>query len=95
MNEIRHEADRFYIEDEKKEILAEIDFEHLGVKQIVISHTFVSPSLRGQGIGQQLVDKVVELARKEKRTIVPQCSFARKVLEGNTAYEDVLDYGSC
>ncbi|MCD8505683.1 MAG: N-acetyltransferase [Alkalibacterium thalassium] len=35
------------------------------------NHTFVDPSLRGQGVAEQLVDRVVEEMQKEQKKIKP------------------------
>lgn len=58
--------------------------------RMVIDHTGVSTALRGQGVGQQLVDAAVAHARKEGMKIQPLCSFARGVLDGSGSYSDVL-----
>lgn len=50
---------------------------------IVVDHTYVSTELRGQKVGQKLVEQVVLLARKEGKLILPKCSFAKKELEKN------------
>jgi predicted GNAT family acetyltransferase len=39
--------------------LAEIDFEKVDEMTYNISHTFVDDSLRGQGIGSELVEKAI------------------------------------
>ncbi|MBR4634065.1 N-acetyltransferase [bacterium] len=39
--------------------MAEIDFEKIDEKTYNISHTFVDDSLRGQGIGSELVEKAM------------------------------------
>ena len=53
------EENRIYLPDEKWNILAEIDFEKIDEKTYNISHTFVDDSLRGQGIGSELVEKTI------------------------------------
>ena len=78
----------FYIEKENKKI-AELQYELVGNDRLIIHHTVVSDELAGKGIGKQLVDKVVDLARKNKLKIVPVCSFAKKVLSSET-YRDIL-----
>ena len=57
---------------------------------MTIDHTVVSEELRGQKMGNQLVKKVVNLAREENKKIIPACSFARKEFEENQEYQDVL-----
>lgn len=61
--------------------MARITMRSLGDNRIAIDHTYVSPSLRGQGIARKLVMLVVEYAKKEGKLIVPLCSYAQMVLE--------------
>ncbi len=44
----------------------------------------------GRGLGKQLVDKLVDYARNENKLIIPVCPYAKKVLESNPEYQDVL-----
>lgn len=57
---------------ENGEAVAEITYQPLGEESLVIDHTFVSESLRGQKVGEELVRAVVDQARKEtKRSFRP------------------------
>lgn len=58
--------------------------------RIIISHTEVDESLRGQNIGFQLVERGVEYAREANVHIVPLCRFAKKVIERNKDFQDIL-----
>ncbi|SIS48739.1 GNAT family N-acetyltransferase [Salimicrobium flavidum] len=87
--EIKQDDKRFFIgKGENPE--AYIHFENFGQDKLIIDHTYVGESLRGQGIGEQLVDAVVEHAREENRKIVAHCPYARDVLTDNEDYEDVF-----
>lgn len=79
----------FFIEKDG-EWIAEMTYQREGQRKIVIDHTEVDESLKGQGIGKQLVEEAVKFARKNNLLIKPVCSFAKKVLEENEDYEDVL-----
>jgi len=79
----------FYI-GEGGETLAQIDFVSNEENDIVIEHTIVSETLKGQGIGVKLVKKVVDYAREKNKKIIPHCPYAKKVLEATKEYEDVL-----
>jgi len=57
----------------------------------VIDHTFVDPSLRGQGIAEQLILRVVEEARRVGAKIIPQCSYAVVQFQRKKEYADVLE----
>ncbi|MHB1152473.1 MAG: GNAT family N-acetyltransferase [Eubacteriales bacterium] len=88
MDDIKMGSHAFYIGEDPVNAEAEITF--VGDHIITIDHTFVSENLRGQGIALKLVNKVVEYARTEHKKIIPQCSYAKKVMTGNRDYEDVL-----
>lgn len=45
-----------------------------------IIHTYVDEKYRGKGIAQQLVNCVIEEARKNNRKIVADCSYAKDIL---------------
>ena len=49
-------------------------------KTMNIDYVEVDPSLRGQGVGKQLVDAAVAWADEHGRRVVPLCSYARAVL---------------
>lgn len=87
--EIKEGTDRFYIE-EQGEAAAEIVFSNNGQNQLIIEHTYVSEKLRGKGIGEKLVKRVVEYARKEKKKVIPECSYARALFEKHQEWQDVL-----
>lgn len=55
-----------------------------------ITHTEVDSAYGGRGIAKKLVLKVVEEARARSVKIIPVCSYAKKILEGNEEYSDVL-----
>lgn len=58
--------------------------------RMVIEHTEVDESLRGQNIGYQLVEQGVEYARSAHLTIVPLCRFAKSIIERHKDFQDVL-----
>lgn len=79
----------FYIDKDGK-IMAEMTYTWAGTDRIIIDHTQVDNSLKGQGIGKQLVTKAVEFARAKNIKIVPICPFAKRVLEQTPEFNDVL-----
>lgn len=90
MNEIHQGVNKFYIGENEKAAIAEITYIPKGGDRFVVNHTFVDESLRGKGIAQQLLDKVVELARKENRKIIPHCSYVKVMMDRYEKYKDVL-----
>ena len=61
-----------------------------GNSGIAITHTSVDESLKGSGVGKKLLHAAAGWARAEGLKIVPVCSFAKKVMEHNPDYADVL-----
>jgi len=84
----QHKNNRFFMNDENGKMVAEITYS-VSDKIIIIDHTFVDPSLRGQGIASKLVDSVVELAKKENKKIIPLCPYAKKLFENSEAYQKI------
>ncbi|MDN6194774.1 MAG: N-acetyltransferase [Alkalibacterium sp.] len=70
---------RFYKEENDK-LVAEITY--LPKDETVdVNHTFVDQSLRGQGVAEQLVDRVVAEMEKKGKKIVPSCPYVKALFE--------------
>ena len=72
------EENRIYLQDENWNILAEIDFEKVDEKTYNISRTFVDDSLRGQGIGSELVEKAITHLTAKWYKVTATCPYAKK-----------------
>ena len=79
----------FFIE-ENGERLAEMTYVKAGETKIIIDHTEVGVSLKGEGIGKDLVKAGVDFARQNNLKIVPLCSFAKAEFEKHAEFADVL-----
>jgi len=80
----------FYVGDSEENPLAEMVFTYEGKDILLIDHTFVSDELKGQSVGRQLLQKLVDWARKENKKIIPLCPFAKAEMMKNKDYVDVL-----
>jgi uncharacterized protein len=91
--EIKHQAEgnrgTFYIEQAGSQVAA-MTYVWSGEHRFIIDHTEVGDSLRGSGAGKKLVEAGVQFAREKGVKILPLCPFAKKVMEGNPDYADVL-----
>ncbi len=70
---------------------AEMTYSLAGGHTMIIDHTGVPDALRGRGVGQALVRRAVEDARREKRRIVPLCPFAKAQIARHAEWQDVLE----
>ena len=62
-----------------------------GPKKMIIEHTEVDESLKGQGIGTKLLDQLVAYVRKEEIKVIPLCPFAKAIFKKNQELRDVLN----
>lgn len=58
--------------------------------RMVITHTEVDPSLRGQGLAKELVEAAVDWARAQGLKVEPRCSYARAVIVRSPSLRDTL-----
>ena len=91
--DILHEVDNrqgaFFVSGETGR-LAELIYRRTAALEITIDHTEVDKNLAGKGVGKELVLAAVQLARQEHLRIIPNCAYAKKVLERTDEYADVL-----
>lgn len=83
------EDHRFYLGDVKNPE-AEIAFVDKGDNTWSINSTYVNPSLRGQGMAEKLMDAVADRARQEGKKLAATCSYAKKQLDTNDKYADLV-----
>lgn len=91
---IQHEFDgskgSFYLEEGSKRF-AEMVYVMAGPKKMIIEHTEVDESLKGQGIGTKLLDQLVAYVRKKEIKVIPLCPFAKAIFKKNQELRDVLN----
>ena len=75
---------------EDKEILAELVYSIPSSDKIILEHTEVDDALKGQNIGQQLIQAAVKFARQTNIKIIPVCSFAKAIFDKKPEFRDVL-----
>ncbi|TCB48144.1 N-acetyltransferase [Acinetobacter sp. ANC 4779] len=62
----------------------------VGESVFIIEHTNVVDSLRGQGVGNKLLDRAVAMAREKNLKIIPLCPFTNSVFAKDSSIHDVL-----
>ena len=70
---------------------AEITFSRVSETRIIVDHTGVPESMRGQGIGQKLAAHVVEDARSKGIAIIPLCPFFKAMAQRHEDWQDVVE----
>jgi len=79
----------FELLDDKKQ-LGKMTFTWAGPKKFIIDHTEVDPGYKGEGLGRKLVKAGVDFAKENKLKIIPLCPFAKKIIEKNEEFQEVL-----
>jgi uncharacterized protein len=69
---------------------AEMTYSRAGESMIIIDHTEVPGTMRGRAVGLALVRRAVEDARREGRSIIPLCPFAKAQMSRHPDWQDVL-----
>lgn len=87
--QFKEEASRFVVQDSEEKEVGEITYTRSGDDILIIDHTGVEEKHRGQGLAAQLVEKVVEKARKDNLKIMPLCPFAKSQFDENKEYQEV------
>ncbi len=81
------ESDRIYATDLAGKTIAEITFPSVG-DEAIITHTFVDPSLRGQGIAGQLVQRAVDEILSQGKKVRATCPYAVDWLKKHPGYTE-------
>ena len=85
----------FYIDPpgrpaQASEHLAEMTYSRTNASMIIIDHTHVDDSLRGEGVGRHLLDALVAWARETGTKVLPLCPFAKAQFDKDASIRDVL-----
>lgn len=88
---IKKALNMYYIGDDEQHARAKMTFVPTGASQLIVDHTSVGDEFRGQGIGDQLLDKVIEYARENQLKVIPLCPFVKaRMAKFPEKYGDVL-----
>ena len=61
-----------------------------GQQMIIVDHTEVNAKFKGQGVGKDMILKVVDYARENNLKILPLCPFAKNFFSKTPEIADVL-----
>lgn len=61
--------------------MAFIDYRMENNDTLVIEHTEVKPDFRGEGLGKELVNKVVEFTQQQGWDLKSECGYAAGIIE--------------
>ena len=70
--------------------LAVVEYEMLGESVIDFVHTEVPVALDGRGIGDHMAHEVLEYARNQQLTVIPQCPFIAGYISRHPEYQSLV-----
>lgn len=84
------EDNQIYLTNQEGKTIAGVHFPEVGANLVNINHTFVDPSLRGQGIAGKLMEEVVKYLRENNKKARLTCSYAVRWFEEHSEYSDLV-----
>ncbi|WP_185145535.1 GNAT family N-acetyltransferase [Chryseobacterium shandongense] len=61
-----------------------------GEERFIIDHTEVEEAYNGKGVGKEMLLAAVDFARKNGKSIIPLCPFAKATFQKHEELQDVL-----
>ena len=84
------DINKIYLNDDNNHMIAVVTFPKESEGVVNVDHTFVDPSLRGQGIAGKLMEAATAYFRANNLKARPTCSYAVKWFEEHPEASDVL-----
>ncbi|MDR2610846.1 MAG: N-acetyltransferase [Clostridiales Family XIII bacterium] len=88
--EFKKDSNWIYGTDESGNIIAEVTFPNTEDGAVVINHTFVDPSLRGQGVAAQLIEAAYDTIKAGGKKAYATCPYAIKWFDEHPEKRDIL-----
>jgi predicted GNAT family acetyltransferase len=85
----RDEARSRYELVEDGRVVGYADFRPRG-DVVVMPHTVIEPSRRGQGLGAELVRGALDDLRRRGVRVLPSCWYVAEFMHGNPDYRDLV-----
>ena len=79
-----------YIDDNNGNILAEVTFPIVRENIVSINKTYVSPTLRGQGVAGKIMEEAVKTIEKNAWKVKIECSYAKNWFEMHPEKNELL-----
>jgi uncharacterized protein len=88
-NSVRHNAAESRFELLQDGQLSVADY-RLGDGEMVMTHTYVPPQLRGRGIAEKIVRAALEHAQAEGLRVVPACSYVEVFIQRHPEFQSLV-----
>jgi uncharacterized protein len=86
---VRHNVAENRFETVVDGLMSVADYQLRGT-EMIMTHTFVPPELRGRGIAEKLVRAALEYARTERLRVVPACSYVDVFIKRHSEFRPLV-----
>ncbi len=86
-----YENHKIYVKDSNDQVIVLATFPFIDEHTVVVDHTYVDPSLRGQGIASQLMHEVYQHVKKLGYKAVATCPYAVVWFKKHKELNDIID----
>lgn len=90
MMDFLYEDNRIYSVDDDMLLLAEVLFPARDASRVDITHVFVVPELRGQGVASDLMKTAYQYIKSQDLKIVAKCPYAIRWFKEHPEYQDIV-----
>jgi predicted GNAT family acetyltransferase len=84
------ERNRIFKKGDDGRVIAEVTFPDLRDGVVVIDHTFVDDSLRGQGVAGKLIEAAYDAIKADGKKAALSCSYAVKWFADKPEKRDIV-----
>jgi len=86
-----YDKHRIYVLNESNKMIVEATFPAINETTVNIDHTYVDPSLRGQGIASKLMYETCAYIKKQGLKVVATCPYAVVWFKRHHEFDDIIN----
>jgi len=86
-----YEDHKIYVKNEIGTVIVNATFPFIEEGVVVVDHTYVDPTLRGQGIASILMHEVYKHAKAKGYKVVATCPYAVVWFKKHKEFNDIID----
>lgn len=85
-----YQKDELFVLKEDENYLVHATFPIFEEGVVNIDHTFVDPSLRGQGVASEMMHEVMKYLKEKQMQVIATCPYAVVWLKKHKEYNDMV-----
>lgn len=86
-----YEDHKIYVKNEEGKVIVNATFPLIKEGVVVVDHTYLDPSLRGQGVASSLMHEVYRFGKSKGYKMVATCPYAVVWFKKHKEFSDIID----